>query len=100
MKGAKLIIFLIFAAFASCDKDNDTYKSVGIITGADFRECACCGGYFINIDELQYLINSLPKNTNLDLQQETFPITVHLDWQISTSSCPNLRIDVLRIKKN
>ena len=82
MKSAKLIIFLIFAAFASCDKDNDTYKSVGIITGEDLTMCACCGGYFINIDDVQYLINSMPKNSNLDLQQETFPITVHLDLSL------------------
>ena len=100
MKSAKLIIFIIFAAFASCNKDNDTYKSVGIITGEDLRMCACCGGYFINIDDVTYLIDSLPKNSNLNLQQETYPITVRLDWQLSGSSCPNPRIDVLRIKKN
>lgn len=100
MKSAKLIIFIIFVAFASCNKGNDTYKSVGIITGEDLRMCVCCGGYFINIDDVEYLINSMPKNSNLNLQQETFPITVHLDWQLSSSSCPNLWIDVLRIKKN
>ena len=100
MKSAKLIIFIIFTSLASCNKDNDTYKSVGIITGVDLRMCVCCGGYLINIDDVTYMINSMPKNSNLDLQQETFPITVHLDWQLSNSSCPNLWIDVLRIKKN
>jgi hypothetical protein len=100
MKCAKLIILLIFILFASCDKDNDTFKSVGIIAGEDFMMCACCGGYIIYIDDVRYLFDSMPKDSDLNLQQETFPLTVRLDWELIKSGCPLLRIDVLRIKKD
>ncbi len=100
MKRVKLIVFLILVAFASCDKDTDSYRSVGIITGMDGTMCGCCGGWIIYIDDVRYLIDSMPKKSNLDLQKETFPLTVQLDWQLINSSCPLLRIDVLRIRKD
>jgi hypothetical protein len=99
MKSSRLLILLIFIALASCNKDNDSFKSVGTITGFDGTECGCCGGYIIYIDDVRYLIDSMPKDSGLDLQQETFPLTVRLDWQVINSSCPPFRIDVLRIKK-
>jgi hypothetical protein len=100
MKSFKLIILLIFILIASCDKDKDAYESVGIITGVDGTMCGCCGGYIIFIDDVRYLIDSMPNDSGLDLQQETFPLTVQLDWELIKSGCPLLRIDVFRIKKN
>ena len=100
MKSVKLLVFLFFIAFVSCDNDSDSYRSIGVITGMDGTMCGCCGGWIIFIDDVRYLIDSMPKNSNLDLQQESFPLTVHLDWQLIKSSCPLLRIDVLRIRKD
>lgn len=99
MRRAGLIILMVFVAFVTCNKDKDTYKSVGIITGEDMTMCACCGGYIIYIDDVRYLFDSVPENSGINLQKETFPLTVQLDWQLIESGC-HLRIEVLRIKKN
>jgi hypothetical protein len=103
MLGICLIIF----GFIYCQKqketaDNYTYKSIGTITGQDYRMCPspCCGGWFIKIDSLTYEFDSLPSNSNINLEKETFPLVVKLDWQLSdTLGCPNKRITIQRIAK-
>jgi hypothetical protein len=93
------IISLIFIMMA-CNKENDDYKSVGTVTGFDGTMCACCGGWIINIESARYLIDSMPKDSGLDLSTETFPVTVKLDWQLVNNGCSFFgRITVQRIKK-
>jgi hypothetical protein len=93
-------ILLLFFLVIACNKENDDYKSVGTITGADYRMCACCGGWFINIDDAVYLFDTLPKDSNIDLATEKFPVTVRLDWKLISNSCSGFnRITVLRIRK-
>jgi hypothetical protein len=98
MKAIK-IIFLVLIMIA-CTKENSDYKSVGTVTGNDPRMCACCGGWIIVIEDVIYLIDSIPKDSNIDLSTETFPVTVKLDWQLVSSGCSAFnRITVQRIKK-
>ena len=95
-----LAVFLIIG-FVSCQKPNTTdFQSTGIITGVDAKMCACCGGYYIQIDNVIYEFDTLPVGSNIDLQNATYPIPVKLDWQLSTKpACPDKKIDVLRIIK-
>jgi hypothetical protein len=98
MKAIRLIIFLLIV-FACTREDND-YRSVGVITGIDGTMCGCCGGWIINIENSRYLIDSMPDNSNLDLTTETLPVTVKLDWQFVNNGCSAFnRIIVQRIKK-
>ena len=98
---------LITFGFLFCQKqkentDNYSYKSIGTITGPDIRLCPspCCGGWFIKIDSLTYEFDSLPDNSNIKLEKETFPLVVKLDWQLSsTIECPNKRITIQKIAK-
>lgn len=93
------VVFLVFIMIA-CTKKNGDYKSVGTITGIDGTMCGCCGGWIIIIEDARYLIDSMPKNSDLDLSKETFPITVKLDWQLVNNECSFFgRIAVQRIKK-
>jgi hypothetical protein len=94
------IIFIV-VILISCTKENSDYKSLGTITGADPTMCACCGGWFINIENTQYRIVSMPENFAQELAKETFPVTVKLDWQLITTGCPSefKRITALRIRK-
>ncbi len=85
--------------FATCSKVNDTYMSKGVITGQDYRMCACCGGWIINIEGENYQFDSIPANSGFVLEKESLPITVQLDWKQTTGSCPSNRITVQRIKK-
>lgn len=97
----QLIIGLIIIVFGSCQKGNSNdYQSIGKITGPDIRMCACCGGWYIQIDGVTYEFDSLPNNTNIDLQKGVFPIMVKLDWQLSNGiACPDKRIIIQRIAK-
>jgi len=80
------------------DTDND-FKSKGIITGPDLRMCICCGGWRIAIEGETYNFDSLPVSSDINLQKETFPINVKLDWVQSTAmSCPKW-IEIQKIIK-
>jgi hypothetical protein len=84
-----------------CHKANYTaYSSNGIITGPDIRMCACCGGWYIQIDSTTYEFTALPDNSGINLDKETFPVYVKLDWQLSNlTGCPDKKITIQRIKK-
>ena len=96
-------ICLMFFGFIYCQKENShNYKSIGTITGQDVRMCPspCCSGWFINIDSLTYEFDTLPTNSNINLEKETFPFIVKLDWQLSNIiECPNKRITIQKIAK-
>jgi hypothetical protein len=98
-----LFICLFFFGLISCQKEEShEYKSTGTITGPDLRMCPspCCGGWFIKIDGTTYEFDSLPDASSINLEKETFPLEVRLDWQLSnTIDCPNKRISIQRIAK-
>ena len=96
-----IVVFFILIGFMSCQKPTTSdFQSTGIITGVDLKMCACCGGYYIQIDNVTYEFDTLPAGSNIDLQNATYPIPVKLDWQLSTkTACPNVRIDILKIVK-
>ena len=82
----------------SCEKE-DSYKSMGIITGYDMRACICCGGYFIEIDDSTYNFDTLPASSAINLETETFPINVNLDWSYD-KECGGIQyIEITKIVK-
>lgn len=93
--------FIILIGFVCCHKENNSgFQSDGKITGFDARMCACCGGTYIEIDGVTYEFDSLPVSSNVNLQKDTFPILVKLDWQLSDKvACPDKRITILKILK-
>ena len=94
-----LVICILILGFIGCQKGKD-YKSNGIIIGPDIRMCICCGGWYIQIDSLTYEFDSIPRNSNINLQKDSFPIFVKLDWELSTKAgCLNKRITIQRILK-
>jgi hypothetical protein len=98
-----MIFYLTVFGFTYCQMENGTgYESNGKITGPDYRMCPspCCSGWFIEIDSLTYEFDSIPANANINLQKETFPIPVKLDWKLSDKIvCPIKRITIQRIIK-
>jgi hypothetical protein len=93
----KMMIVLSIIGFVSCHKENGDYNSKGTIIGPDYRACMCCGGWIINIDNHQYLFNTLP-NSTINLMNENFPLPVMLDWKFNNIGCSNT-ITIERIKK-
>ncbi len=104
MKSNIVLILTIVMLLASCITDDPgnpgrEYKSSGSITGYDMRECACCGGWFINIGGERYRFQSLPAGSSLILDHAQFPIEVLLDWEKVEKPCLGDEINVIRIKK-
>ncbi len=79
IKQVVLAILMLTGIVLSCEKE-DSYKSTGVITGFDMRECICCGGYFIEIGDFTYNFDTLPSSSQINLATDTFPINVNLDW--------------------
>jgi hypothetical protein len=96
-----LVVFLLFASgIAMCSKETERFGSKGIILGPDLRDCVCCGGWYIRIDSSEYEFDSIPEESGIDLQKESFPLNVRLDWKLNDrTACPFKRIDVIRIAR-
>lgn len=92
---ATVIIFLVLA---SCMKDND-FGQRGTITDIDLRECLCCGGWFININDSTYRFYQLPDKNNIGLENAFFPVEVILTWKKDPNACLGDEIIILRIEK-
>jgi len=92
--------FLLISLFGCKKQNTNDFQSTGIITGADYKMCACCGGWYIQIDNITYTFDTLPVGSTIDLQNATFPITVKLEWKLSTKpTCEEKKIDILKIVK-
>lgn len=93
-------VLFLFLLLNSCKENDDDY-SVGIITGSDFRFCACCGGFFIEIEDETYRFfnDELPEGSpNFYLMDVTFPLKVHVQWKLKENSCMGDEILVTNIE--
>lgn len=91
-----LILFAVLFSACKNDDDNNTvdYDSVALITGLDWTTCNCCGNWVIVIEgepEARQFVN-LPSNSEIDLSTAVFPISVSLNWDVSTSGCDHIII--------
>jgi hypothetical protein len=94
-----LFIIVLLAGVIACSSAQDGFKSTGVITGYDLRECPCCGGYFIEIDSTKYRFDQLPDSTDFNIPNNPeFPIYVSLDWHPDSSACMRDEIIVTAIK--
>ena len=98
LKGIILFTTLLVGYF-SCTKDDNPYKSSGIITGRDYTFNTCTAGWIIKIDSVKYLFDTIPSTSNFVLNVDSLPIIVKLDWQLVNNGCPMKRIIIERIRK-
>lgn len=92
IKKLSLLIVLCLAFFMKCNNNDDPqtqFESTATISGLDMTLCACCGGWIINIngEESDRRFSELPQNSNIDLQNSTFPLSVRLNWTESDEYC-------------
>lgn len=111
-----MILTVLIAAspcllFVTCKKDqvsvgNSNYlndaaktKSNAVIIGVDSRECACCGGYFLSIDNnkpvaSQYFLTSdFPGG----YKPTSFPVRVNIEWEKDPNACINDKIIIKKV---
>jgi hypothetical protein len=97
----KILMLIILVSFLGCsgstNNDDSKYKEA-TITGADYRKCMCCGGWLIDIDTLHFNFNNLPDGSQINLEQEKFPLPVLVQYNTRTEGCANI-IDITHIKK-
>lgn len=98
LKKICVVVFLLVMVF-SCSVQEDEFRSEGIITGYDTRECGCCGGYFIEIEDSTYRFYNVPVGSKLNLNNPEFPVYVKLDWQKDPNTCLGDEIIVQRIEE-
>ena len=96
-----ILVFIIFVATTiscrkqDCNKPQPNTLTNAIITGVDFRRCACCGGLMITFtnDSIPYSaafydIKDLPSSAGIS-EQSTFPIKVKVAYSKVSQSCGN-----------
>lgn len=98
------VIFGVGAFFSACceghdDNEPDSCSEEGIITGIDFRECACCGGWFIEINNDTLRALDLPLEFKESLNPNEFPLPVYLDWTRVETPCLGDEIEVTCIRR-
>jgi len=98
MKHKSYFLLVIILLFCSCEKTN--YKSTGTITGADMAMCACCGGYFIDIEGTQYRFEKSELPAGFTFNDEQLPFSVELDWELKAEACTGFNwIKISKIRK-
>lgn len=102
----KLLFFILVLIVAAliypgcCDDDDLGYCSEkAIILEVDYRECACCGGWFIEIGEDTLRAIDLPLEFRQSLQVDEYPLPVYLEWTPMEEPCLGDEIEVECIRR-
>lgn len=99
MKNKLLLFLMIFTTMIfGCEKSE--FDNIATITGADMTLCACCGGYFIEIDAIQYRFEKSELPSGFTFDDKQLPLEVELNWKLKTDQCVGSKwITISRIKK-
>lgn len=101
MKTSVLLFILALFCFSSCDDSANALTQAQIVS-PDPGACACCGGYFILINNdgtpttYRFFEADLPTGSTVLDAPVSFPIDVELDWENQSDFCNS----VSRIKIN
>jgi hypothetical protein len=94
------IILSLVLAFTAMSCEKPDYKNTGTITGQDVTLCACCGGYFIDINGTQYRFDKSTLPGNFTFEDKQLPLNVELDWELRTEMCKDFNwINITKIRK-
>lgn len=87
-------LFLLVFSLWSCQSDEEASPlDSAIIHGLDVANCGCCGNWLIQFDGTPFSHHSqfteLPPDSDIDLENATFPLAVKVDWEVDSSSFCN-----------
>jgi hypothetical protein len=92
------IIILLISTLLVLGCEKAKYENTGSINGQALTLCACCGGYFIDIDGTQYRFQKDELPENFTFEDNMLPMKVELDWDRKTEACVDFNwITVLKI---
>ena len=97
-------LFLVLIIAGCVEQVENEYMTDAVITGFDARECMCCGGLMINLnnnpkpyDDKFYQIDKMPDGFIFDGNTK-FPVYVKIDWSASDRCGGNWYINITRMK--
>ncbi len=90
-----ILIFVLAIAIVQCKENESDTLTEAVITGPDPRDCICCGGYFIEIDDSTYNFDQLPSLCNLNLMTAEFPIQVYVEWELERK-CGDIQYIIIK----
>jgi hypothetical protein len=62
--------------------------------------CACCGGYFIDINGTQYRFEKSTLPADFAFEDNQLPLSVELNWDSKTDACKDFKwITISKIRK-
>jgi len=71
--------------FLRCEKIK--FENTAVITGADMAMCACCGGYFIDIEGISYRFEKSELPADFTFNDTELPLKVELNWNLKQNQC-------------
>lgn len=90
-------IILMLVACRHHPGPGQEFESEGYILGQDMGMCMLCGGWFIEIDDTTYHFDNVPDESGIDLEHDTFPIHVRLNWSEGTIPSWIIIEDIIKI---
>ena len=96
--GIILLNFGLFL-FVACGDDEqkitaDHCTTEATLIGLDARECACCGGWFIEIEGDTLRALTLPEEFVNSLALYTLPLDIYVEWAPDATPCLGDEIEV------
>lgn len=96
----RLLLFLFsLALLTGCAEEEEFSLDNGIILGRDNRFCGCCGGWFIEINDTQYLFKELPAGSGFEISDNNLPQAVSVSWEQKENACLPNEIIIVSIKE-
>jgi len=97
-------LIILSLTILTCNND-EPFMSNAEIIGVEAKECACCGGTEITIDNVlnpngktYFLVEELPADFYLG-DKPTFPVKIKIDWKKDTTHCSGNYIDITKIAR-
>jgi hypothetical protein len=81
-----IILILMAILLSGCSKEDKSLDS-GIITGLDPRDCMCCGGWFIMVNDSVRRFDQAPVDCTIDFSKVTYPLKVKVEWKKKDQLC-------------
>ena len=93
------LLFLVLATAKACDTKSADGLDSAVIIKIDNRDCACCGGWVIEIGEDTYRFYEVPEKSDVKLSTEKLPMEVKLRWRKSENACMGDEIEIIEMKE-
>lgn len=97
MKLKILLISLVTIIIACSSSTENECPDEARVLGGDYRECMCCGGWFIEIQSDTFRFQTLPEGSDIELDQNKMPIDVYVEWEKVEEPCLGDEIKLLKI---